>query len=127
MNTSRDNFSSNLKKKDILEARTLIKIKNKVTSKDNLCSIPRNLPSLENPLVLLHPVKIIVYALTPNKQKNKKEINFTCLTSPQGKTSPQIIKKIKNIRSGLKKNKRLVDNFVKRNSLKISFIPSAKG
>lgn len=28
------------------------------TSKESLCSIPRKLPSLENPLVLLQPVKI---------------------------------------------------------------------
>jgi len=61
-----------LKEKDPKKDNTTKKTKIKATSKERLCKIPRNLPSLEKPLALLQPVKITIYAPTPRKEKKHK-------------------------------------------------------
>jgi hypothetical protein len=47
-----------LKAKELKEVKITKKVKIRATSKDKLCKMPRSLPSLENLLALLQPVKI---------------------------------------------------------------------
>jgi hypothetical protein len=58
--------------KELVNSKMHINIKMRATSNDKFCKIPRRLPSFENLLELLQPVKITAYALTPKTEKKIK-------------------------------------------------------
>jgi hypothetical protein len=117
-----------LKEKDLKKVKITRKVKIKATSKDKLCKIPRNLPSLENLLALLQPVKITIYAPTPRKEKNIRLEYFKNKTQPlQGISHLHTtINKIKS-KAGLIENSTFCEDDTKCNCLKSNLTPSITG
>lgn len=105
-----------------------MKIKIKATSKESLCRIPRNLPNLENLLALLQPVRITIYAPTPNKEKNTRLEYLRKTMEPfQGINHLHTtINRIKR-RAGLIVKRTLWEALTRYNCLKSNFTPSITG
>lgn len=90
--------------------------------------MPRKLPSLEKPLVALHPVKITLYALMPSIIKNNSALNLILiLIKFHGITITHVNIKIRINIIGLKKSSIICLFFGYKVSFIRSFTPSATG